>query len=275
MKATFVVVPMLLLAGLAGCAGDTGKTGGTGSDGVVGEPAAPAPAALPVGRTFLSTAVTSAGQPKALVAGTTIRLAVGPNNVISVQAGCNTVSGQARIEGGKLVADELGITAIGCPANLSEQDNWVYGFFRAGPAWQLAGNELVLSAGDLKLTFTDRAVAEPARPLLDTQWKVDTIVDAGGSASSVSSEAVATLMFASGDKVSGRLGCNSFGGTATVAGNQITFGDLAMTRKACSGSAGAVEADLVKILDGALTYRIEGNRLILSAPDGSGVQLVG
>jgi heat shock protein HslJ len=264
MKATLIVIPMLLLAG---CAGEAAR------EGVAGEPAAPAP--LPAGRTFVSTGVTSGGQPKALVTGTTIRLSVGENNVISVQAGCNTVSGQARLDGGKLVSDELAISAIGCPANLSEQDNWIYGFFRGHPTWKLTGNDLVLTGGDLELTLIDRAVAEPDRALFDTKWKVDTVVATGGSASSVPTGVTATMTFTRDNKVTGSTGCNSFGGSVTVTGNQITFGDLVSTRRACEGAVGSLEADLLKIVDATVTYRIEGDRLILEAPDGSGLQLVG
>ncbi|GAA0932335.1 META domain-containing protein [Virgisporangium aurantiacum] len=261
-----IVVPMLLLAGLTGCA-----AGG----GAAGEPAAPAP--LPVGRTFVSTGVTSGGQPKALVDGTTIRLTIGTGNVIAVQAGCNTVSGRVRLDGSTLVAtDDLAMTAIGCPANLSEQDSWLYGFFRGRPSWQLTGNDLVLTGGDLTLTLIDRAVAEPARPLVDTKWTVDTIVASGGSASSVPSGESATMTFTGDNRVSGYTGCNQFFGPVTVAGNQITFGVLGSTDRACPGAAGALEADLMKIIGSAtVTYRIEGDRLILTAPDGSGLQLVG
>ena len=272
MKATFIVVPMLLLAGLTGCASEAGR------EGAAGEPAAPAPPAapLPVGRTFVSTGVTSGGQPKALVNGTTIRLTIGTDDVIAVQAGCNTISGRVRLDGSTLVAtDDLAMTAIGCPANLSEQDGWIYDFFRGRPTWKLTGSDLVLTGGDLALMFTDRAVAEPARALFDTKWTVDTIVASGGSASSVPSGVTATMTFTRDNKVTGSTGCNSFGGSVTVAGDQITFGDLASTRKACSGAAGALEADFLKIVDGTVAYRIEGDRLILDKPDGSGLRLVG
>lgn len=216
-----------------------------------------------------------AGKPQALVAGTTIRLTIGAGNVISVHAGCNTVSGRARLEGNTLVADDLGTTLIGCPADLNEQDGWIYAFFRGGPRWQLTGNDLVLSGGTIEMTLTDRAVAEPARPLLDTTWTVDTIVATGGSASSVPAGVTASMTFTRDNKVTGSTGCNSFGGAATVAGDRITFSDLASTRRACDGAAGALEADLLKIVAGTVTYRIEGDRLFLEAPDGSGLRLAG
>jgi heat shock protein HslJ len=272
MKAMLIVVPMLLVAGLTGCAGDAARDGAAGE-----HPAAPATATapLPEGRTFVSTGVTSAGQPKALVSGTTIRLRIPTADKISVQAGCNTAEGQARIEGTKLVVLDLASTAIGCDQALHAQDDWIGGFLRAGPTWQLTGNELVLTAQDMELTFTDRAVAEPARPLVGTKWTIDTIVGTGGTSSSVPAGVTATMTFTADGKVSGTTGCNTFGGTATVSGNKITFGDLASTRRACSGGAGSLEADVFRVLEAPATFRIEGDKLILEAPDGSGLRLVG
>lgn len=267
-----IVASMLLAAGLSGCAGDAARDGAAGE-----QPAAPATATapLPEGRTFVSTGVTSGGQPKPLVAGTTIRLRIPATDKISVQAGCNTAEGVARIEGTTLVVSDLASTAIGCDPALMAQDDWIGGFLRAGPTWQLTGNDLVLSTSDLKVTFSDRAVAEPARPLLDTKWTLDTVVGAGGTASSVPVGVTATMTFSADGRVAGSTGCNSFGATATVSGNQITFGDVASTRRACNGPAGSLEADVLRVLDGVTTFRIEGDRLILEAPDGSGLQLAG
>jgi heat shock protein HslJ len=274
MKATLIVVPMLVLAGgLAGCAGDQAGGKAQDGDGAVGAPAAPAP--LPAGRTFVSTGVTAVGQPKALVTGTKIRLSVTSDSMITVQAGCNTVNGEAKIEGTTLVAPDLAITTIGCQQALSEQDGWIYDFFRGRPTWQLTGNDLVLSNNELEMKLTDRAIAEPARPLLGTAWKLDTVVNPGGSASSVPAGVTATISFSNDGKVTGNTGCNSFGGTAAVVDNRITFSDLASTRRACSGAGGSVEADILRVLTGTATYRIEADRLIIEAPDGSGVEFKG
>jgi heat shock protein HslJ len=268
MKAMSIVASMLLVAGLTGCAGDAAR------DGAAGEPPA-APATLPEGRTFVSTAVTADGQPKPLVPGTTIRLRIPAADRISVQAGCNTTEGLARIDGTRLVVDDLATTDMGCDEALRQQDEWISGFLRAGPTWRLTGNDLVLGGAGLEVTFTDRAGAEPARPLLDTTWALNTVVGAGGTASSVPAGVTARIAFTADGRVTGNTGCNSFSGTATVTGDRVTFGDLASTRRACIGAGGSVEADMLRVLQGTVTYRIEGDRLILEAADGSGLQFVG
>jgi heat shock protein HslJ len=281
MKTTLIAVPLLLLLGVAGagCAGDAAPPGdatsGTTSSGASG-PAAGAPAVggeLPAGRTFVSTAVTAAGKNKPLVTGTTIRLQILEPNRIMVQAGCNSAQGAARLSGDKLVVEDLSTTGVGCEQALHQQDEWITGFFRAGPTWRLSGNDLVLTGTDIEVKMVDNTVAQPAKALYGTKWTVETLVS-GDVASSVPADTTAFMTFSADGKVAGSTGCNSFGGLAKVEGDKITFGDLVMTKKACDGGAGALEASVLQVLEQPVTYRIDGSKLILSAPDGSGLHLV-
>lgn len=277
MRATLIALPLLLLfgvtAGVAGCAGDraTGAADGTGA---AERPGATPAGDLPAGRTFVSTAVTQAGTAKPLVTGTTIRLRILEGGRIAVQAGCNTSEGPARIEAGTLVVDDLATTEVGCEEALQQQDEWIAGFFRGRPAWKLDGATLVLNGKDIELKMVDNAAGQAARPLVGTRWTVETLVSAGMS-SSVPAGTAAFVNFTDDGKVTGSTGCNSFGGTAKVDGAKITFGELIMTKMACDGAAGDLEASVLRVLDQALTYRIDGNRLVLEAPDGSSLELVG
>jgi heat shock protein HslJ len=268
MRALLIAVPLLFLLGAAGCAGDAGDAPGD-------RPGVPASSGeLPAGRTFVSTGVTAAGKDKPLVTGTTIRLQILDPNRIMVQAGCNSAQGPARLDGDKLVVEGLSTTEIGCEEALHQQDEWITGFFTGGPTWRLDGNDLVLTGAEIEVKMIDNNVAQPAKPLLGTKWTVDTLVG-GGVSSSVPAGAAAFMTFADGGKVTGSTGCNSFGGTVTIDGNKITFNDLVMTKKGCDGAAGALEASVLGVLDQPLTYRIDGSKLILEAPDGSGLHLVG
>jgi heat shock protein HslJ len=275
MRTTLIAVPLLLLAGaVTGCAGTKGDGAGDGA--ADEQPGAPAPAgALPAGRTFVSTGVTQAGTAKPLVTGTSIRLRILADGRITVQAGCNTAQGAARLEAGTLVVDDLAVTEMGCEEALHQQDEWITGFFRGRPAWRLDGDNLVLTGRDIELTMVDNAAAQPARPLVGTRWTVDTLVTAGAS-SSVPAGTAAFVTFAPDGTVTGSTGCNSFGGTATVDADKITFGELVMTKMACDGAAGDLEAHVLRVFDQKpLTYRIDGTGLVLEAPDGTGLKLVG
>jgi len=274
MRAQLIAASILLLLGTtAGCAGER-ATGDGAAGGTAGErPGAPADA-LPAGRTFVSTGVTQAGTAKQLVTGTSIRLRILDGSRIAVQAGCNTAEGSARLDAGTLVVDDLATTEMGCDEALNQQDEWITGFFRARPAWRLDGENLVLTGKDLELKMVDNETAQPARPLVGTRWMVETLVSAGAS-SSVPAGTAAFMTFAADGKVAGSTGCNSFGGTAKVDGNKITFGELVMTKMACEGAAGDLEASVLRVLDQPLTFRIDGTALILEAPDGNGLRLVG
>jgi heat shock protein HslJ len=271
MRTKLIAVPLLFLLGIAGCAGDTAPSDGASGD----RPGAPAAGdGLPAGRTFVSTGVTAAGTNKPLVTGTSIRLQILEPNRIVVQAGCNSAQGAARLSGDKLIVDDLMTTDIGCEEALHQQDEWITGFFRAGPTWRLDGNDLVLTGTDIEVKMIDNNVAQPARALVGTKWTVETLVSSG-IASSVPAGTAAFLTLTADGKVTGSTGCNSFGGLATVEGNKITFGDLVMTKMACDGGAGALEASVLLVLEQPVTYRIDGAKLILDAPDGSGLHLVG
>ena len=83
----------------------------------------------------------------------------------------------------------------------------------------------------------------PPATLADTHWS---IVEIGGEA--VSGELY--HLFFSGDRISGRAGCNRFTGGYRQAGDSLTVNALAMTRMACMGPGMAHEQRAAEILRG-------------------------
>ncbi|MEV0567249.1 META domain-containing protein [Dactylosporangium sp. NPDC050588] len=245
---TVLVVVLLSALGLAGCA--RGNAAGGGG---------------PWGRTFLSQ---SASRP--LVPGTQIELRFSDGKV-GFRAGCNSISGAARIDSGRLVVSEVESTAMGCEPQRGEQDNWFTTFLQAGPELRLEGADLVLEGGGTTINFVDRTVAEPDAQLVGPEWTVDTLVD-GQTSGSVPAGVRAYLTFTIDGKVTGSGGCNSLTGTYTVDTETITFTAMASTRKACS-EAGIVESKVLHVLQGTVQFRIEASHLTLTAADGTGLRL--
>ena len=72
-----------------------------------------------------------------------------------------------------------------------------------------------------------------------------------------------TLTFsADSNRVSGSSGCNSFGGTFTMAaGNRLSFSPLVMTRRACGDMS--VESAYTKALESTDSYAVNGDELQL------------
>jgi heat shock protein HslJ len=241
---------LMILAG-CGVAGSGGDPGGSLSN-----------------RTFLSTSL----KPQSLLPGTRIWLSFPEKGQIAAQAGCNHIFGKLAIDGDKLVATEMGSTDMGCEKPRMDQDEWLTKFLTSKPTWKLNGDELVLTSGETEIKFLDRKVADPDRKLIGPKWTVTSLLD-GEGASSVPSGVLAVLSFSEDGKVSGNTGCNILNGEAKVAGDKVTFGQIAVTKRLCTEPAGPVEGHILGVLQGEVGWRIEADRLVLVHPSGLGLEL--
>lgn len=264
---------LLVTGGVSGCGHDTVTQ-------AAGEPQGPTsapPGSTPAGD-WLSTSVTAGGTPKTLVAGTRISLGFA-DGALRADAGCNTMSGPVRFEGGVLIVDSLAQTDMGCPDGRNEQDQFVSSFLTARPAYRYDGRQLELSTRDTAIVFGPKAQVRPDAPLEGTRWDVTHVTrgpspsaspDPNASVSASSAPSGAYLQFADG-KLSGSDGCNSLFGDAAVARDSITFGPIGTTKRACPGMTGM--DDVGAVLTGTVGWRIQNDVLTLTNADGSGLQL--
>lgn len=78
-----------------------------------------------------------------------------------------------------------------------------------------------------------------------------------------------TLEIAPDGTVTGKGGCNGFGGEATIDGDKITFGQLVSTQMACPEAIMDQEMKFHDALSRAASFRIdEHGKLVLHAGDG-------
>jgi heat shock protein HslJ len=218
------------------------------------------------GREFLSTGVEQAGADRPLVPGSRIRMTFSDGR-ISASAGCNTMSGAYRIDGGRILLDDLATTLIGCQADLQAQDEWLSDFFRADPAIRLDGNDLVLEEGDITISLLDREVAQPDLPLVGPTWVVDSIF-AGDTVSSVPEGATATLTFNDAGQVSIETGCNAGSARYVAEPGVLRLSEVTTTLRLCEGAAGQLEAAVLAVLtSNAVTAHIDAGNLRLQAGD--------
>ncbi|HEV2784081.1 MAG TPA: META domain-containing protein [Actinophytocola sp.] len=263
----FGAVAFALLLAVGGC-GDRGEGGApAGSDGQ----SAADPGLR--GRTFLSTTLTENGRPRALAGQSRVSFRFTDDGRLLATAGCNTMAGPVRLDGGRIEVAELESTGAGCEAPLHEQDSWLAAFLGSKPSWRLDGAKLIVNNPTTELVLQDKEVAAPDLALRGTRWTVDTVVD-GQTASSVPAGAEASLVFEA-DKVLVSAGCNSGSGPYQLSGNTIRFDAVATTRKACDPDRMALEHAVLAVLDGEVTVEIDSDRLTLTHPSGKALQLHG
>jgi heat shock protein HslJ len=225
------------------------------------------------GKTFLSTAVTEDGKPKQLVPKSRIRLAFTEDGRLIADAGCNSMQSPVDTGDGKLsLDDQLSVTAMGCDQPRHAQDGWLTKILRSEPAWKLEGDRLTITSGGTTISLTDRQTAEPDLALDGTKWSLETVISGETASHQAGSEKAWITL--NGERVTGSTGCNELQGKVARAAGTLTFGEIATTRRACSGGAGKLEQSLLNGLKGDVSYEIDSNRLKLRA-GGNGLDFTG
>ena len=225
------------------------------------------------GRTFLSIAVRENGAPKALVAGTRIRLDF-KDGAISANAGCNQMGGDLQLQNGLLIVGNMFQTEMGCDADRMAQDAWLMQVLGSKPRVTLTGDQLSLDAGSVAIHLADERVADPDLAISGPIWTVDSIFS-GETVSSVPAGAVATLVFHADGTLDVNAGCNQGSARWQPVGTGLQVSGLGLTKKACQGGAGELESAVVATLNaGTIAATIQGNELILSG-GGTGLGLRG
>ncbi|MEV4684009.1 META domain-containing protein [Streptomyces kurssanovii] len=186
--------------------------------------------------------------------------------------GCNHFGADVKIEGDTITVGPGEMTEMACEEKIQGFEDTLRAAFAGKLKAKLSDGRLTLTTekGD-SIALT----SEPSSPLVGTKWSVNSLVSGQTAASlPAGTENKAHLTFAKDGSVSGSLGCNRFTSTAKISGDSITFGRLASTRKLCEGPVMDVERQLVKVMDGTVTYELGHRSLTLTASDGKGFAAV-
>lgn len=263
-------VPLLLalallgVAALTGCGDDDAGEVGTGEEPVPG----PSVEIALEGRTFTAEAV----EGHEVVPGTAITITF-RDDVVTVDAGCNGLSGTYRADGADLAVRDLVGTEMGCDPALMDQDAWISAFLAGGTTMDLVDDPdgISLTAEDGDSLVLVGVEPEEDVALSGPTWTLDTITE-GGSAGSVPETVTATITFAADGTYGVAAGCNSGSGTyAEAAPGTYAIDPPALTRRRCDDAAMEVERAVVGLLDGEVAASIEDDRLTLTSPDGAGL----
>ncbi len=120
--------------------------------------AAPAPdtAAFREGN-YIATRVVEGGFQMSFIPGTEIRLEL-ERGFFHATAGCNRMSGPYAVTSAGVfnVAENSGMTIVGCAPGGWEQDVWLQGFIKARPVVIASETGLILDDGYTRIEFTRR-----------------------------------------------------------------------------------------------------------------------
>ncbi|MFE7132266.1 META domain-containing protein [Streptomyces sp. NPDC057638] len=184
--------------------------------------------------------------------------------------GCNQFGAAADLAGSTLTVTGGDRTEMACTDPGTQRlEDALAATFQGRLSARLDGEKLTLTSakGD-----TIALSAQQKAPLTTTTWMVSSMMERDLLVPlPAGTENRAKLTFGADGTVRGNLGCNTFSGTATISGETITFGALATSRRLCAGTAGQLEAHLIKVLKGKATFAVKHHALSITGPDGQGL----
>jgi heat shock protein HslJ len=187
----------------------------------------------------------------------------------NIAAGCNTISGAYEIEDGTIRwSDEPFGTLIGCEPALQAQDEWLSALLTDGAELTLDGEALTLTGESVTLEL-EQAEVEPAdaaaAELEGTIWLLAAIdgVDRPGGIEAP------TMQIGTDGQALVFTGCNNGSASVVIDEEVLTFEPLVLTRVACDGETGEVEAAQTAVLDGEVAYELDEGSLTLTKADRS------
>ena len=136
-------------------------------------------------------------------------------------------------------------------------------FFMEEPKVSLNGDTLTMVAKGATLTFLDKKVAVPDKPLVGTQWTARRIIDRK-SVGWMQMDKYPTLHFSTDGALTIFNGCNQVKGRFTAKRSVLTLTEMApTTMRLCAGeNVQRMVAHYAKVfVDGTLSYSIDANAL--------------
>ena len=186
---------------------------------------------------------------------------------VSGLSGCNRYTGTSTGSGGELtISTNVAATMMACPEPQSTVEAAYLAALPTVASYAIDGNTLTLSdtSGTAILVYTHLAGDE----LLAGEWTVTGVRSADAVSSPIAGSEL-TATFADGG-VSGNAGCNTFNGTVTFVGDELTIGPLATTRTACTDEAiGQQETDFLAALENTASFSATSAMVTLLADDGT------
>lgn len=211
------------------------------------------------------------GEP--LLDGTSATLMFSDDGTVAGTAGCNRFNGAFTSVGNELTFEPLATTMMACQKPTMEQETSLLRMLEDSKFFAIKEDALTLSDGDELVTLVFLAQSQQ---LEGTSWIISGYNDGAEAVVNVMSDSVSEVSFGEDGLISGTGGCNRLTGEFTASEGQLEVGTLGMTQMACPEPAGVMEQEMavVKALESATAYLVEGDSLTLSTDDGATAMLL-
>ena len=195
-------------------------------------------------------------------------------NRFGFDCGCNTNSGTYDIKDTRLFPKEIRSTEMYClpspfegRGSPNQDEEFLRDFFLEGPIVSYEDGTLMLSLGDVELTFGDASDLPPSSDFVgfhETVWLADEFVDVDASIIRLQDDSP-SVVFSIMDTFTLNTGCNSGTGKFTVLSNSITLSMNDFTEAKCAPSTVTKMDDLLQKLfrSPELQVKKDGGRMIL------------
>jgi heat shock protein HslJ len=211
------------------------------------------------------TAYGPADAPIPAVEGVEAGLSFSEDGMASGTSGCNGLGGDYTVEGDQITFGEFVSTLMACDPPIMEQEDAAHKVMSGTATYTIEGETLTITNNDMVLVFTrgfyTSQASSEAAPLFGT-WKL-TSYGVDDTRSSALADVEAIVTFNEDGTVTGTSGCNEFGGSYRVDGNEIEFLEIVSTLKLCDTPLMGQEEAMYQVLSELVAFDIEGNTLTI------------
>lgn len=202
--------------------------------------------------------------PTPVIDGSTLTLSFGADGFASGSGGCNGFGSAYTFNGDQISFEAPISTMMAClDEDQNVQETAYFGALAAATSFELTENQLVIFYGD-----GQQLVFAPAPTLVGSSWSLVSWGDPAAPTPVVDGSTV-TLSFDENDRAGGNAGCNTYGTTYAINGDQISFSLAISTMMACADEAlMAQETAYLAALATASSFQLSADQLVITLADG-------
>lgn len=217
---------------------------------------------------WVLTSATIDGSPLTLLPDWRVTMTI-DSNQITGRAACNSYFGEVDLTDGGFAVGQVGQTEMACEPQVMEIEAAFTGAITRVATAARSGDTLRLQGGEVTLEFE---IVEPVATadLVDTTWKLDTIIQGEAASSTMGDAEEATLHLATDGTFTGGTGCRTVAGDYVITGDTVQFTSWGADGE-CPQSLSTQDSQVISVLEGPFTVSIDGNRLTIMAPGGEGL----